>query len=86
MLVTCQNGLSVLFRLCFSRLFMVALSSFRLTGNGPAGRRRAVLDGFSLSDGQPAWRLPASCKQLFIVFNPPELILSLSSISAVSMG
>jgi hypothetical protein len=34
MLVTCQNGLSVLIRLCFIRLFIVAMSSFRLTGNG----------------------------------------------------
>jgi hypothetical protein len=33
MLVTCQNGLSELIRLCFSRLFVVALSSFRLTAN-----------------------------------------------------
>jgi hypothetical protein len=34
MLVTCQNGLSLLIRLIFSRLFMFALSSFRLTANG----------------------------------------------------
>ncbi|MBK6888422.1 MAG: hypothetical protein IPH02_00370 [Sphingobacteriales bacterium] len=33
MLVTCQNGLSLLIRLIFSRPFMVALSSFRLTAN-----------------------------------------------------
>ncbi len=33
MLVTCQNGLSLLFRLCCSRLFMFALSSFRLAYN-----------------------------------------------------
>lgn len=34
MLVTCKSSLFLLIRLCFSRLFMVALSSFRLTGNG----------------------------------------------------
>jgi len=33
MLVTCQNGLSLLIRLIFSRLFSVVVSSFRLTGN-----------------------------------------------------
>jgi hypothetical protein len=33
MLVTCQNGLSLLIRLIFRPLFMVALSSFRLAYN-----------------------------------------------------
>jgi hypothetical protein len=34
MLVTCQNGLSLLIRLIFSRPFIVALLSFRLAYNG----------------------------------------------------